>query len=410
MKQRAKRKVPIVERVANTPIGRFAEGIHKNTISTWPFGIRMAIAVLWDFVVDTPLRIAAWFIPVPFVVEAIRFPLDVILALGALMLWGSPGLLQTGGIIIGFVPIVGRAVDLLPILTIAGFVARRRGKEDATEHNATLEASHLSLEDSAMMIMVPFLTGLVGLIAGFILWWNGVIDFTSILWTTLCPAGAAFVLRLARSVPVPRGLLVGIGGVAGGLLLIVGVGLGCFSILLPAESYRETAWKEFVDAKDFRIIAATQADKIGKVVDITALEQSAGSLVENARRKLAEKLEGGAQTPEEEEPYAVSVGKWLSRNVIAPKPPDKKMEAQKTKPEPAALKKDIGRLQLGPARASLYRSDFVLKRAEEMRENTVWWFRTAAFWLIGILGFVVTFGLLQNREQNRERIEPTMPF
>ncbi len=423
MGQQRQRRRPIVERVANTSIGRFAEGVHKNTISSWPFGVRMTIAVLWDFLVDTPLRIVAWFIPLPFVVEVIRFPLDVILALGALMLWGSPGLLQTGGIVLGFIPIVGRAIDLLPILTIAGFIARRRGHENMAQQNETPEASQISLEDSTM-IVVPFLTGLVGLVLGLILWWNGAIDFTSIIWVTLCPAGAAFMLRLARMVPIPRQLLISVGVIAGALLLLDTIVLGFFGIWWTPESYRRVAWQELQKETSFALLVKTAkaADSVGKAINAKDLAGAGGSLATQARNRLADFLEGKKSQEHEEEPPEMLAGSedeessksrriagWLGQ-LVRSEPPKKDVKSAEQKADLTAIQKDAARLGFGHMQSRLYASDTVLEKAQEIRSTTTSWLWTAAMWLAGILGFVVIFGLLQNQEQNRERIEPEIPF
>lgn len=391
-------------KIAATWIGKFADRIHQETMASWPWWTRAIIALCWDILVDIPTRIiTGLFIGFfPGIMEAVRFPLDVILTLFGTALWGSHGLLQAIEVGAGLIPGVGWIIDLLPMLFIAGLFARRREQEE--EAGTRRVTPPLPQEGVGLMVAV-FLSGIVGLMVGIVLWWFEWIEVFSIIWVILGSSGAALVPPLARWIPVRRGLLVGIGIL---LLGIVAVN-GSLLVFWPgAESYRKHAWEKLIDEKDLRIFAMRQADKIGKAVDISALKDVPGSLIADARKNLAAALEKTGEGEPEDEPYLVSFGKWLGKNII--KPEEKKKESPKPSPEPKLLQKDVERLGLGPAQASLYRSDFVLERAKEMRENVVGWFRTAVIWLGGLLAFIVIFGLLQNREATRTRIEPTIPF
>lgn len=409
-------------KVASSWFGKVADEIHKNTFAHWPWGTRLAIAIFWDFCVDTPTRLIAGMLTgfFPGIMAAVRFPLDVVLAVFGTALWGAHGLLQGLEMGAALIPGVGWIVDLLPMLTIAGFLARRREEEqDVVEH--TYIAPH---KGDPMGWITALLTGVGGLFLGLILWWTGWIDFMSIFWFALAPAAASFVFRLVAWLKVPRIVYQIGGGILAGLLIIDVLAL----VFWPGlESYRMQAWKSLQEESFFalEVKAAKAADALGKKIRLGDLLKKDGSIVESARSKIADTLEGGGVKSEEvpeilagsggersDTSYATDVMRWLGKKI---RPSEPQREAPQKAPAPVATdrtaaEKQAQELGYGPLQTRLYTSDIVLARAREMRESRTSWLWTG-FWVFGgLLVLVGLFGFLQNREATRERIVPDVPF
>ncbi|MDP3762979.1 MAG: hypothetical protein Q8Q97_02810, partial [bacterium] len=124
---------PLTLWLSETAVGRFAAWMHERTFSGWSWGSRMVISALWDFI-DTATRILflPFYLVVPGLALFVRTPLDFILAFFGMMLWGTPGLLQSTEFVFGVVPGFGWVFDLLPMLSITGFIVRKQERAKET--------------------------------------------------------------------------------------------------------------------------------------------------------------------------------------------------------------------------------------------------------------------------------------
>lgn len=395
-------------------LGDVADTVHRWLGAWMPRWARFTIAVFWDCV-DIMTRILFWpfFLLIPGLGPIVRGLLDIALVFLGAVLWGSPGLLQTFELAMEFIPGVGWFVDLMPMLTIAGFVARRREREAQEE----AQEDEYEGEDEpppppaayGRKMPVEILYGVVALVVGLILWLAGVVSFGWFMAITGFGLLAGLTVRLLWYVDIPARTLGWIAATVGFLLAVDLAFLGYFAWLTTPADYRKAAWEELVAAGDGRIKLAERADKLGESV-------SAGEIAEAAKgaaRKFGDWLAGGIREQDPAEagnPAVAEFGNWL-RKQLKGQPAEKKPETTPP-PQAARIAKEASEMKLGRAQSWLYGMDFVLDRARGIRNRPISFLEITAVVLIGALGLVGFVAAVEayQRRFARPDVQPGFDF
>ncbi|OGZ35480.1 MAG: hypothetical protein A3A94_00890 [Candidatus Portnoybacteria bacterium RIFCSPLOWO2_01_FULL_43_11] len=146
-------------------IGRLADWIHSWTGIYFPWWIRMLFAIFWDLI-DIALRIVLWFLPLifPIIGDIPGMLLDMILAFFGAMLWGRIGVAQLAEVLIAPIPIIGYLLDLIPVLTIAGFIYRK--KYPQIEKERRFQMRRVEMSDNFRRVGTLIMTGLFSISVG----------------------------------------------------------------------------------------------------------------------------------------------------------------------------------------------------------------------------------------------------
>lgn len=369
--------------------GEAADWIHSYIGAWLPWWVRCVIAGFWD-AVDTATRIFFWplFFAFPGLGPVVRGVLDAILVFFGVALWGAPGLLQTFEVFMEFIPGVGWMVDLMPMLTIAGFVARRREREESRTETA---AEDYTLAAHGGRFPMQLLGGILGAVLWFFLWWFGAMSFW--WWLLIIPVGVGLGYGFnwlqwygvsARFFRVAAILAVA-------AVLVSGAIAGYYHFFTSAEDYRQEAWQILKEEKDPQLALAEQKDKFGE--QVKGVSEAAG----RATRSLG-KFGGRAAVDvlEKFNPETPILQDLKSLALKALKPELTPVPQATTTPtkETAATQEIAKRLKLGPSQEALYWSDYVLDRAREIRDRQVrlgveWaFFFGVALVFVGVAAFV----------------------
>lgn len=389
---------------------------HESGLRQLPRWAQFLIAALFD-AIDIGIRLFLWpfFLLFPMFAHPARTTLDVVLTILALRLWGSAGLIHASEIAFGWMPVIGFAIDLVPMLTVAGIIEwllslRYEGGEAQT--HTPPETTSTTQERSLPMIEIVW--GLGGFVLWGILYWLGVVPGSWFWLMTLGAAGMRFALRLASIILIPSTVFIAIALPIGIFLMADLIALGVFKFALGPEDYREMAWHELKRQGDLRIGIAEKADATGEKLGLKDISEAAKregeTLIQYGRGKVADALESGESTGI---PVLDDATKLLGR-LVRPKPVEQAPAGTKTEErigEVDRTKQDAVRLGLGWVQTALYRSDFPLERAEQIRSRRTSPLRTLAMIVGGIFGFLMLFRVRQDRTlRPQRRITPTIPF
>lgn len=348
-----------------------------------PWGLRLAIAILWD-VFDTAFRIASWpfLFVLPGITHAVRGLLDIALVGGGVALWGAPGLLQASEFIfdvLHVIPGAGFIFDLVPVLTISGFVSRRRERESSTAVHPKPVAERMLPAARKKESGMEIIFGLIGLVIGVIGWFAGLVSGSWVFGLAIIGALVGLVIRVARFSPIPPAFL-RIAAIVFGVLLAVNLSfLGGYYWFASEEGYRPAAWDALVQEGNPWVALAQRADSVGEAIpteEITgaiksffaeAIKKHKGFGIPALDRALGE-LKGEKKEGEKKEAPSGDVSKFAA---------------------------EIKARKLGRVSGRLYASDYTLERAKQMREREI---RFYANWLYvtgGAFGLVVLIAIAQ---------------
>lgn len=362
-------------------------------VRNWAWSLRMAIAVFFDFVLDIPLLI--FFAPISWIFPPagalVHTFFDIFLTFVGIILWGRVGYWQAAEVFLG----IGHSffLDLIPWLTIGGFIARRREARNARDMIVLDEVVEEDEQEVGRAnfgggVMTGLLAGAVGgLLFGLLYSWLEVVTGWGVAGLTIIGSLLGLVAYGLRNV-LSEGavmILAGIGAV------FLGVVLGRVAYLknmTTPEDYRQVAWRELEQSGDALIAGAKKLDDFGKTEGVQAAKELASGLLDRGKETLKEKLEEIEETG-----IGIVDGFVDSLKGVVKKREEKKKEAEKQTPETARLEKEAKSLELGSAQARLYRSDRVLERASQIRQGLVsfWsWFSQLPVMLLLFAGILFT--------------------
>lgn len=146
-------------------IGRLADWVHSWTGVYLPWWLRILIAIFWD-IIDISLRIIFWFLPLifPFIGDLPGMLLDLVLAFFGAILWGRIGVAQLAEVLIAPIPVVGYILDLIPVLTIAGFIYRNRYPQ--IERRIEMKGRGIEMSGNFRRLGLLIVTGLFSISVG----------------------------------------------------------------------------------------------------------------------------------------------------------------------------------------------------------------------------------------------------
>jgi len=370
-----------------------AETLHERFGAHLSWRTKFLLAIAIDLM---DILMAAFFFWAPgihFVVNAIQFFIG-------LSLFGiTGGLIQILELVVGLSPIIGTVIGAMPMLTIACAITYGMERAEAkTDKPAIMPA----MGDDAMR---TFLAGLSGIGVWFVCWKYGWVDIGSVGWFFISFLAGGFLLRFARNCSQYWGASVILGVI---MLLCLVVNIWLSWSIPDAEKYRDEAWKQLHEAKDYRVTAAQNADSLQQSLDLKGLQEQAANIVHQAREKLAdamlqkkapaqiltvdvdikrlEKNRSGGRT------LVQDAVQWTAENIVKPSEAPKQPEKKASDPQVEA---DAERLKVGPVQAKMYREEFVLDRAKELREKDKENLLAYRLWLLGLLVFTGVFGTMQ---------------
>ncbi len=336
-----------------------ADGIQRKTCGRWPRSVRLAISIFWDFCIDIPLRLLSW--PLDFVmpgfIHIARAGLDVILTFFGIALWGRTGLLQILEGIWNLIPGVDWLVDLIPMLTIAGFVAKDEPAEGQVTPDLNPPSSTAKQGGSGMSgFLVGFLVGLVG-------WLFGI---ASLKWIPVAALVGGFIVPIFRrmsNMEMPARVVVAARwtAVVAGILLATDLLAYFATKSVSPEKYRGQAWQQTVAEGDLRLKAAASADSVKEKV--TKALPSTEGLWKKSKEALRKSHKG----------FGIPFLDQVKEDFLKPSEETPKQEGQQEPEgqpeESSAMKKKVEELKLGPVQAKLYFSNYTLDRAKKIQQE-----------------------------------------
>lgn len=379
------------------PVGAWADALYRRTGRHLPWGVRIAIAIFWDGI-DTAIRIFSWplFFLLPGVWHVVRGVLDFFLALLGTVLWGSPGLLQPLESILGHFPAFGWFIDLIPMLTVAGFIARRRETESETE-----EPSRLPRAAERSVIPMPgleILLAMVGFLVGLVTWLSGLTSVVWMLWFPLLGVAAGLLVRLFRGMEIPPRFLKSSAVAISIFLLGLAVIMGVLAATRPPESYRLAAWNQLVAAGDPEVTKAKGKDDTAKTIG--AITEGISGVLRGAGETIA----GALEKKTFRSPLLEKGRKALVEALTPEEPPEEPAEKPAEKKAESGIPQELA--ELGPAQRELYRSPYVLERAKLIANRPIAPLLTVAFLLLGILGLIGLAAVAQTTRPRGPRPGP----
>ena len=375
---------------------------------TWPARFAIVIPIdIADIIVDA---LFFWIPLVHIVVNGIQ------IFVGWALLGPAGGLLQVLEFTLGFAPWTGALIGAFPLLTAACFVCY-----------VAEQWKNAETERERRGVMWTIGSGVIGGVLGLVLWKNGFIGFWSIFLVGAGGILMRFALPSARTLPFSWRWTAGAGGgIIVALLALCQINLWVIS---DPEGFRDDAWTALIVDKDPRIAAAKKADRIGDAIDASGILQTADKIIRESRTALAGHITGkskGKQDPTTQRPKIVdrknepaggadrssaddsTIGSralaFVAENIIKPAELESVTgkKADEITPEMFQV---MERLKLGKIAAKVYMFDFVLERAEKIREDKIAWLKALSVWLLLGIGLVASVSIAQYA-QEKETIAP----
>ncbi|MDP3785090.1 MAG: hypothetical protein Q8R12_03375 [bacterium] len=295
------------------------------------------------------------------------------------ILWGATGFLE-------LLEYWGDGVlsDLVPMLTLEGFIARRRERgEEPVEFKPEAVIETLPSASGRGGIGIEVICGAGGAFLGLLLWVLGIATFWWMIGLALLGAALGFFLRVSDQIEIPRAWLVGAAAVVGVLLVLNLGNLFRLGLFTRAEDYRAEAWQFLKSEGDVRLVVAERIDKLGAAAGLGTGETNIVASGREIAASLLEKQKGFGV------PALDDLKGWALGKLKPPVPQPPSKETEPAPSETTRLEGEIKTLGLGALEARLYRSDFVLERAAKLRNGKVsfWW--KVALGLGMILGLTV---------------------
>lgn len=373
----------IFDLLTENVFGEIADRIHYYTGRFLPIWLCFVISITWDGIdIYTRLLTFVTALFVPVVGDFVGSILDIALVFLGAMLWGRTGLLQSVEFFSDFVPIIGPLTDFLPTLTIAGIICmRKQGKLESFNFSSTERGTQ-----GGSMVTGAVLGAFSGFLGGGILWLSGYIDLPSVLLVILVCLVFGMLLMVFRSLRIPQGFWALL-CIVDALVLLAGIGgYIYFTYGTSADDYRDVAWQAVVEEKGPQITMARKLDELRDSfdIDIKAGAEKAKEVAKSTRETIAEKME----KHDFEVPVLNAASRWLAQIVRPAEPSAEKKaedsveeELQKAQQEVSIEqhKEDVKRFG-GPRQAKLYRSDFVLERANYVRNEKINLMESVCFW------------------------------
>jgi hypothetical protein len=373
-------------------IGAIADSLnHSLGLDRVPWGWRMVIAFFLIDVVDIALR--AITLPLlfafPIASYAAHIVFNTVLAFACAALWGAPGLLHLIDVLFGMVPGIGGDIllDILPIASIAGFITLWRGEEKTAMAVGRQGGS-----------MIGFTLWGITSVA---MWWFGCVSIFSYGWIA---ATAIMFLVLSSAANVsPRGVAC----ILLAVVIMIGFYFGYLSII-SLESYREKTWIMLDNAGDSRIVAARKTDEVGEFANrsletafkaaktaTNTVSGAAGKIGSEVGKKIGSVLKGVKSDVPAWNKFAMWLGNKMDyeekkSSVSAPsalevvKPIEKAQVLEKV-----VLTITVNGKQLSPREVELYKSDYILQKAGEIRVGQICWAKNILILLCGLLFYAV---------------------
>lgn len=405
-------------------IGSMADSFHHWLgLDRISWGWRMVIAFFVIDVIDIGLR--AITLPLlfafPLASHAAHIVFNTVMAFACAALWGAPGLIHLIDLGFGLIPgIFGDIIlDILPLATIAGLIARWRGEV------STSSSSLATVRNGGTMLGFTIFIATISA-----MWWFGCFSLFSFGWWSIVVVSFLLIASVARS-PLR---------VAGGAITAIVSVIAIFACLrfgylsfVSSESYREETWTILEEDDDTRIKAARQADAARNLISegveaVTeagratrdAAEEAARDIGAEVGQKIGEVLLGA----ESDMPAWNDFSHWLGGKLAPEKKLEKEdrekkqfgpvierskqeqeaevevMETEERKGRKIAETKPLSDVvKRGPAETKLYESSYVLHQAEQLLETRKCRAKNFLFLSLGLFVFaLITFG--SRREVN----------
>lgn len=411
-------------------IGAMADSFHRSLgLDRVSWGWRMIIAFFLVDVIDIAVRVIT--LPLlfsfPLASHAVHIVFNTIIAFACAALWGMPGLIHLIDLGFGLIPgIFGDMVlDILPLATIAGLVARWRGEVLISS------PTNVVRNGGAMLRFTIFIATVMAM------WWFGCFSLFSFGWWSVVVISFLFITGIAQSsLRVAGGTIMALTLVI--VIFFAGLYLGYLSLVSP-ESYREATWTALEEEGDARIKAARQADAT-RTLFSKGVEAVAGA--GRATLDAAEKVARGIDTEvgskigealldiESDTPAWDEFSHWLGGKLA----PEKKLEREekekkqfgpimmepgKQKEEAEAVEtedreggntaevKPLSGPKRGPAEIKLYESSYILGQVESLLEKRKCWTKNLLILSLGLLAFILVGLGFQGDEENSTSSEPS---
>ncbi|GEM_PF-4290781 len=364
----------------------------------WPWGTLMIIGGFLD-ATDISVRLAMTplFLALPGISHAAHFIFNIAVACSTAALWGSTGLIQLLDLLFaasagfGFLDLL---VDIMPLNIFAGFIVlwQKNG-----EMQNILPPTN---KGGALMGFTIYL------VTGVALWWFGCVSTFSFGWWIVLGLSFLVVYSVTQYASSPATNPI-IFCIMLTIVIVTGTRLGYLSIVSP-ESYREETWLMLEDTGDIRVKAAQQTDTasdavskgISVAVEVAGKAKDATSEVAGSVGSvLADKVGSILKDVESDVPAWNKFAKWAGEKLAPEEEKQSAQEKESAKEEkPAERKKsppevvlEIGGKQLGPREADLYKSAYILNKAESLLKDRTCWAENMLILSLGLLALSLVY-------------------
>lgn len=351
-----------------------------------PWIIRMILAICWDLFDISTRVIVVWILGTffPPLKWFIRGVLDMLLVVNGVVLWGAVGFIEFAeGLGEGFM------YDLIPILSVGGVISRYRDRKKTGGEAIKIRDSIARLRNAAETeFPMAVVFTLLGFLFTGVTWWFGAISLSQTIGILILFVFAGFLIRYLGEIEIPEGVMVGAISIVG-LILVLSVGAFSYNRFLKSpEDFRIEVWNQMKEQGDFQYKAAETLDVVAEKIHGTT-----GGIIDGAKEKFSNWWNAQEKRVRASE-----------KNRKLEKPIEKKEEnTQVSKAEENRSKKEAAELKLSPALSRLYRSNYVLDRAKELRGGKISFWQTLSLWTFGIMLFLTA---LLYRPRRSSQITP----